>query len=183
VITLGKGLTSGFQPLSAAVLGERAERDIASRTLYHGMTFEGHSVATAAALANLDVLEEDGLVERAATLAEELRGRLDELAARHPCVGDVRGLGAMWGIELVRDRGTKTPFAPGHPFENRRGSPVDAATWAWEELFHRHRVFTGVASNILELAPPLVFTEVDLDQLIEALSSVLSQIDPHCEAQ
>ncbi len=183
VITLGKGLTSGFQPLSAAVFGERAERDIASKPLYHGMTFEGHSVATAAALANLDVLEEDGLVARAATLGATLQGRLEELAARHRCIGDVRGLGAMWGIELVRDRGTREPFAPGQPFKNRRGAPVDAATWAWEELFHRHRVFTGVASNVLELAPPLVFTESELDELIDALSSVLAQIDPHCEAQ
>jgi adenosylmethionine-8-amino-7-oxononanoate aminotransferase len=183
VITLGKGLTSGFQPLSAAVLGERVEQEIASRPLYHGMTFEGHSVATAAALANIDALEEDGLVEHAATLGERLRVRLEELAERHRCVGEVRGLGAMWGIELVRNRATRAPFAAGEPFENRRGAPVDAATWAWEELFHRHRVFTGVATNVLELAPPLVFTDADIDELIQALSSVLGDIDQHCEAQ
>jgi adenosylmethionine-8-amino-7-oxononanoate aminotransferase len=181
VITLGKGLTSGFQPLSAAVLGERVEEGIASRTLYHGMTFEGHSVAAAAALANLDVLHEDDLIARAARLGELLESGLAELKARHTCVGDVRGLGAMWGIELVRDRKSRAPFAPGAPFKDEHGRPVDAAAWAWETLFRRHRVFVGVAANVLELAPPLVSTDADIEELLRALSSVLGEIDPHCD--
>ena len=181
MITLGKGLTSGFQPLSAAVLNERADREIAALTLYHGMTFEGHSVATAAGLANLDVLEEQGLVERALELGALLQSGLADLAERHRCVGEVRGLGAMWGIELVRDRETKRPFAPGEPFRNARGHDVDAATWAWEQLFSRHRVYTGVATNVLELAPPLVMGEADVEELLRALTSVLAEIDAHCD--
>lgn len=103
VLCLGKGFTSGYQPLSAAVFGPRVMDALERRPLYHGLTFEGHSAACAAALANLDVIADDGLVARAAALGDLLGRELEALAARHGSVTAVRGLGAMWGIELDRE--------------------------------------------------------------------------------
>jgi taurine--2-oxoglutarate transaminase len=186
VLALGKGLTSGYQPLSATVFGERAasmiSSQLASRPLFHGMSFEGHPVACAAGLANLDVIEHDGLIDRAATLGHELQGRLEALKERHRCVGDVRGLGLMWGIELVRDRSSREPFAPGQPFHTKHALPVDAAEWAWEQLFDTHHILVGgaassLAPNIVQLAPPLTFTHADLDELVAGLDHVFGAID------
>jgi len=180
VVTLGKGLTSGYQPLSAAVFDEPADNALAGVPFYHGMTFQGHAVACAAALANLDVLEAQSLIERADQLGSQMYGRLTELKARHPCVGDVRGLGAMWGIEIVQDAATRRPFSAGEPFHDPAGHPTDPASWASEQLLRVHRVHIGSAVNILNLAPPLIFTSDDIDQAFTALSAVLAQVDSYC---
>lgn len=180
IITLAKGLTSGYQPLSAAVFDWHLDEAIASVPWYHGMSFQGHAVACAAALANLDIIENEQLIDRAARLGEQIEHRLRALEERHPCIGDIRGTGAMWGIELVRDRRTKARFVPGGPFRDATGAPVDVAQWAYEQLFHAHRVHTGAASNVLLLAPPLIFSESDLDECMAGLSAVLATVDAQC---
>lgn len=182
IVTLGKGLTSGYQPLSAAVFNERVDAMLASLPFFHGMTFQGHAVACAAALANIDVLTDDMLVERSADLGAKLRRRLLELGDRHRCVGDVRGLGAMWAVELVQDPKERAPFVPGRPFLDANGQPVDAGTWVSEELLRRHRVHAGSAEHTVILAPPLTYSDVDIDETIDALSSVLGEVDRHCIA-
>jgi len=180
VITLAKGLTSGYQPLSAAVFNARADAAISQVPWYHGMSFQGHAVACAAALANLDILEHEQLIDRGAVLGQQLEPRLGELAERHRCIGDVRGIGAMWGIELVQDRATKAPFAPGGPFRDSRGRAVDAARWACDELFDTHAVHIGAATNVLLLAPPLIFSDQDVDELVTGLSAALTRVDAQC---
>ena len=180
ILTLAKGLTSGYQPLSAAVLGRRAEEALADRPWYYGMSNQGHAVACAAAMANLNILEEEELVERATQIGDELGTRLAELAGRHRCIGDVRGRGAMWGIELVRHRPTKQPFTPGEPFRDSQGNPVNVAHWAYEELFNSHDVHIGAAADVLLLAPPLITTTQEIDELVAAISSVLKIVDEHC---
>ncbi|MGI8780803.1 MAG: aspartate aminotransferase family protein, partial [Solirubrobacteraceae bacterium] len=92
----------------------------------------------------------------------------------------VRGIGAMWGIELVQDRATKAPFAPGGPFRDSRGRAVDAARWACDELFDTHAVHIGAATNVLLLAPPLIFSDQDVDELVTGLSAALTRVDAQC---
>jgi len=110
LICLGKALGGGM-PISA-VLGRAELMDRWRPTTPeapHSSTFLGHPVAAAAALAVLDVLEREGMVERSRAVGERLRARLVELAARHPTIGEVRGLGAMLGVELVRDPASREP--------------------------------------------------------------------------
>jgi taurine--2-oxoglutarate transaminase len=180
VITLAKALTSGYQPLSAAVFNVHADDSLNSLPWYHGMSFQSHAVACAAALANIEILEREKLVERASRLGQLLEDRLRDLAERHISVGSVRGTGAMWGIELVQDRAAKRAFTPGEPFHDVRGSPANVATWADEQLFRECGVHVGSADNVLLIAPPFIFTEGDLDELINALSRILRRVDPHC---
>jgi taurine---2-oxoglutarate transaminase len=180
VLAVGKALTSGYLPLSAALFSERASATFESRPLYHGMSFEGHAVCCAAALANLDLLE-GGLLERGAELGTVFESELARLKERHPCVGDVRGVGVMWGIELVRDRSTKDRLPEGGLFVDVEGAEIDAGEWSRQELLRTHRIHVGVAPHMIQLAPPLGFGQTDLGELVAALDTVLSRIDAYCE--
>ncbi|MBX6341936.1 MAG: aminotransferase class III-fold pyridoxal phosphate-dependent enzyme, partial [Thermomicrobiaceae bacterium] len=113
IITVAKGITSAYAPLGAAI----ASRKIAevfegpeSEPFMHGITFGGHPVSAAAALANLDIMERERLVERSAAMGDYLMQRLQEALGDHPNVGDIRGAGLFIGIELVKDRETKEPM-------------------------------------------------------------------------
>src|SRR5690606_36434166 len=112
-ITTAKALTSGYQPLSALLVGDRIAATLTEKggEFYHGYTYSGHPVACAVALANLDIIEKEGLVERVKNdtgpyFAQALRERI----ADHPLVGEVRSFGLMGAIEIVRDKATKERF-------------------------------------------------------------------------
>jgi L-2,4-diaminobutyrate transaminase len=116
LMTTAKGLTSGYLPMSAVLIGERVwsviEASSSVDVFGHGFTTSGHPAAAAAALANLDIIEREDLVARAVALGEQLLKRLTEAAADHPLVGDVRGCGLMIGVELVADRSSRRSFPP-----------------------------------------------------------------------
>jgi 4-aminobutyrate aminotransferase / (S)-3-amino-2-methylpropionate transaminase / 5-aminovalerate transaminase len=132
-----------------------------------GGTYVGNPVAQAAALAVLDVFEEEGLVERAAVLGETIRSRMLDWQERWPAIGDVRGLGAMLAIELVRDPATKEPAA-------------DVATAVVEAAAERGLLLlkSGIYSNCIRVLLPLVISDAELDEALgvweSALESTLS---------
>jgi 4-aminobutyrate aminotransferase/(S)-3-amino-2-methylpropionate transaminase len=132
-----------------------------------GGTYVGNPVAQAAALAVLDVFEDEGLVDRAERIGETIRGRMTAWQERHPRIGDVRGLGAMLAIELVRDPATKEP-AP------------ELASRVTEEAARRGLLLlkAGVHSNCIRVLCPLVITDTELDEALgvweEALETVLA---------
>jgi 4-aminobutyrate aminotransferase/(S)-3-amino-2-methylpropionate transaminase len=132
-----------------------------------GGTFVGNPVALAAGIAVLDVIEEEGLLERASALGETIRARMEEWQERFPQIGDVRGLGAMLAIELVDDREAKTP-APG------LASAVVEAAFRQGLLLLK----AGVYGNCLRVLAPLTLSDAELDEALgvwdEALSSVLA---------
>jgi L-2,4-diaminobutyrate transaminase len=124
LMTTAKGLTSGYLPMSAVLLGERVWSVIEGSSnvidvFGHGFTTSGHPAAAAAALANLDIIEREDLVARAGTLGGQLLAQLAKALAGHPLVGDVRGCGMMVGVELVADRSTRLSFPAGR--KSRRG--------------------------------------------------------------
>lgn len=164
LVCIGKALGGGM-PVSA-VLG-RAELMDAWRPVTpeapHSSTFLGHPVGAAAALAVLDVLEGERLVERAAATGARLRARLDELAGRHAGIGEVRGLGMMVGVELVRSRATRAP-AP-----ELLGAAVTGALQRGVILLPG-----GMHGNVLSLAPPFVATEAQIDAAVNAIDAALS---------
>jgi 4-aminobutyrate aminotransferase / (S)-3-amino-2-methylpropionate transaminase / 5-aminovalerate transaminase len=164
LMTIAKSIAAGL-PLSG-VIGKAEIMDAPGDSAIGG-TYVGNPVAQAAALAVLDVFEDEGLVERAAQIGETIRGRMQAWQQRWDAIGDVRGLGAMLAIELVRDRGTKDP-AP------------EIATAVVEAASARGLLLlkSGIYSNCIRVLVPLVISEGELDEALgvweDALGSVLS---------
>ena len=162
LITVAKSIAAGL-PLSA-VLGKAAIMDAPGDNAVGG-TFVGNPVAQAAALAVLDVIEDEGLVDRAARIGETIRGRMPGWQERHPQIGDVRGLGAMLAIELVRDPATKEP-AP------------ELAERVAEEALRRGLLLlrAGIHSSCLRVLCPLVITDTELGEALDAWEEALDAV-------
>jgi adenosylmethionine-8-amino-7-oxononanoate aminotransferase len=129
----------------------------------HACTSSGHPVGCAVALANLDIIEREHLVERANTLGHTLITKLKSLQS-HPNVGDVRGLGLLAAVELVADKATKTPF----PAEQEIGRRVYLAA------LHRG-LFSRTRGDIFHLAPPLICTGNEIDQMVQTLGQSVAE--------
>jgi len=113
LITFAKGVTSGYVPLGGVAINDAIYATFADRAYPGGLTYSGHPLACAAAVATINAMEDEGMVANAARLGERVLGPgLHELAQRHPSVGEVRGLGVFWAIELVADPATREPLAP-----------------------------------------------------------------------
>jgi len=113
LITFAKGVTSGYVPLGGVAISEAIAATFAERAYPGGLTYSGHPLATACAVATINAMEDEGMIDNAARVGEQLLGPgLRELAAKHPSVGDVRGLGVFWAIELVANQQTREPLAP-----------------------------------------------------------------------
>ena len=164
IVTLGKPLGNGH-PLAAVVTTPAIAQAFAVGRSYFN-TFGGNPVSCAAGLAVLDVLEREGLQDNARDTGRYLGRELGALAAKHELVGDLRGSGLFWGVELVRDRATREPASEvAHAVVNGlRQNGV---------LVGR----TGLHSNVLKVRPPLVFSRVNVDQLVAALDAELSRAD------
>jgi 4-aminobutyrate aminotransferase len=162
ILVLGKGLGGGILPLAAIVT--RPELDVmADRALGH-YTHEKNPVTAAAALATIECVEREALVERARELGERALVRLRDVAARHPLVGDVRGLGLLIGVELVRDRQTQEP------------APAEAEAVMYRAL-DQGLSFKVTAGNVLTLAPPLTITAEDLDRALGIVDRCLTEVE------
>jgi 4-aminobutyrate aminotransferase/(S)-3-amino-2-methylpropionate transaminase len=160
LMTVAKAIAGGL-PLSG-VIGKAEIMDAPGDSAIGG-TYVGNPVAQAAALAVLDVFEDEGLVERAARLGETIRARMDAWAARWDAIGDVRGLGAMLAIELVHDRTSKDP-AP------------EVATSIVEAAAERGLLLlkSGIYSNCIRVLLPFVITEAELDEALDVWEDALA---------
>lgn len=164
LLCLGKALGGGM-PISA-VLGRAELMDRWRPTTPeapHSSTFLGHPVAAAAALAVLDVIKREAMVERSRAVGERLRVRLTELAARHPAIGEVRGLGAMLGVELVRDPSTREP-AP-----DLLAAVVAGALRQGVILLPG-----GMFGNVISLGPPFVLTDDQIEAAVNAIDAAFT---------
>ena len=165
LVSLAKGISSGYLPLSASVMSERVYgtlRDEMPRGLpfMYGLTSNNHPACCAAALANLEILESEGLVENARDVGRYLLERLVGTFSSSPIVGEVRGLGMLTAIEIVRDRATKEPFPN-----------VADAHWIGEACFERGLIARALFQSVA-LAPPLCATREDVDRMIAILEDV-----------
>ena len=163
IVVLGKPIANGY-PMGAVITTPEVARSFANGMEFFS-TFGGSTAACAAALATLEVTEEEGLQANAAAVGHRLLGGLQRLAERHPLVGDVRGAGLFLGVELVRDRGTLEPAA------------AEAA-----EVANRMRDFgvllgtDGPHHNVLKIRPPLCFAAADADLLLDCLDAALAEL-------
>ena len=113
LITFAKGVNSGYVPLGGVVISDEIRATFDQRAFPGGLTYSGHPLACASAVASINAFREEGIIENARMLGTDVIGpRLREIAAKHPSVGDVRGLGVFWAVELVRDRETREPLVP-----------------------------------------------------------------------
>jgi taurine--2-oxoglutarate transaminase len=169
MLVLAKGLTSGYVPMGAVVVREPIAQHFEGRMLPLGSTYAGHPLACAAALACLEEYEENGLIPHAQRMGELLMDRLRELAARHPCVGDVRGKGLLACLELVRDRRAKTPLVPPN---TDSPLPLQIRRRAWDEGLH-----LLARGSLLLLSPPLIITAEHIEEATDKLDRVLAWVD------
>src|SRR5213078_3739258 len=112
ILTLAKGINSGYVPLGAMVVRQPIADWVRSRYFAEGLTYSGHPLACASGVASIEAFQEEGIVENAAAMGEVFRSELGRLAERHASIGDVRGLGCFWGLELVKNRETREPLVP-----------------------------------------------------------------------
>ncbi len=175
VMTMAKGMAGGYMPL-AAMAARGSDVETVRRihgNFNHGGTFSHHAVGAAAANAVLDYLEARDLVGRAAELGARLGGLLRNALADIPTVGDVRGVGMMWGVEFVADRETRAPF----PADLRFSDRVCQRCMELGVLFYPGRGSAdGVRGDHLMIAPPYVITEEEMGQAVNALSQAVRQI-------
>jgi putrescine aminotransferase len=158
LMTVAKALTSGYIPMSAVLVGDRVAGTLIDEggEFYHGFTYSGHPVAAAVALANLDVIEREGLIDRVRSdIGPYLQQRLHESFDDHPLVGEVRGVGLIGAIELVKDK-TKREFHP---------NPGKVGLICRDHCFRNNLIMRAVRDTMV-LAPPLVITRDEVDELV-----------------
>ncbi len=158
IVVLGKALGGGVLPIAACIA--RADLDVAGAYAFGHYTHEKNPVTAAAALATLQVIEREGLVDNAARVGAHALARLQEMKRRHPLIGDVRGRGLLLGIELVSDRDTKTT-AP------------DAAERVLYHALSRGLSFKTTMGHVLTLTPPLVTTQPQMDAALDILDEAI----------
>ncbi|MCV7199608.1 aspartate aminotransferase family protein [Mycobacterium angelicum] len=171
MITCAKGLTSGYSPLGAMIASDRVFEPFndGKTTFRHGYTFGGHPVSAAVALANLDIFEREGLNDRVKQLSPALRATLEKLYDI-PVVGDVRGEGFFFGIELVKDQATKQTFT-----DAERAKLLGHVSAALFEAGLYCRT-DDRGDSVIQLAPPLISGQAEFDTIESILRSVLSQV-------
>ena len=162
MLVIGKGLGGGIFPL-AALIARAGLNVMADRALGH-FTHEKNPVACAAALAAIEVVERDRLLENAATLGGYALGRLGEMMSQHPLIGDVRGLGLLMGVELVKERATLARAA-------------DEAEQVMYRALNKGLNFKLTMGNILALTPALTTTQSEMDRALEILDASISEVE------
>jgi putrescine---pyruvate transaminase len=168
MLSLAKGINSGYVPLGASIITEEIYRDLVDKAppgapFPHGFTYNGHPVACVAALKNLEILEQERLIDQAAEVGayfqERLRGFLD-----HPLVGDVRGMGLIAGIELVRDKTSRERF-----------EPIGKAGALLTQLAFERGLICRAILDTVAFAPPLCITTSQVDDLVRIFGEALDQ--------
>ena len=172
IVSFAKGVTSGYLPLGGIILSDRVHRTLEDAPMderyMHAATYSGHPTCCAVGLANIDVMEREGLVERSAVMGRKLLAGLETLRAL-PNVGDVRGLGLLAAVELVADQGSRAP-APG------LGAKVVAEALARGLMLRQRPGAEGppVSGDSLCLAPPLMTPEPVLERIVQILGESIA---------
>lgn len=167
LVTFAKGVNSGYVPLGGVVVSEAIHASFEDRPFPGGLTYSGHPLGCAAGVATFDIFEREGILERVRDLASRVVGpRLAEMASKHPSVGDVRGTGLFWALELVTDRGTRAPLE-GDAYNAVVAACKSAGLWPF------------AAGNRLQIAPPLIIDEADLVRGLDIIDEALNVADSY----
>ncbi|MFF0184900.1 aspartate aminotransferase family protein [Streptomyces sp. NPDC005244] len=175
LMTFAKGVNSGYVPLGGVAISAEIAETFARRPYPGGLTYSGHPLACAAAVATINVMEEEGIVGQAATIGETVIGPgLRELAERHPSIGEVRGTGVFWALELVKDRETREPLVP----YNAAGE-ANAPMAAFGAAAKARGLWPFINMNRTHVVPPCNVTEAEAKEGLAVLDEALSVADEH----
>ena len=174
IITTAKGINSGYVPLGAMTVRDHVYDAIEDRYFAGGLTYSGHPLACAAGVASIEAFHEEGVVENAAAMGDVLAEELPKLAERHPSIGDVRGRGLFWGLELVRNRETREMLVP----YNAGGEAAEPMTRLAKAAMERG-LYLFVHWNVIMVAPPLNITREELDEGLAILDETLAIADEY----
>ena len=172
IMAVAKGFSGGYLPLGAAIATEQiAETLHASGGFRHVHTYSGHATTCAAALANIEIIQKEGLIRRSAELGVYLREKLKTLY-RHPMVGDIRGMGTLWAVELVANRDTRESFSsPG-----RAGGFIS-------RFCRESGMILRNNGDIVVMAPALVMTDEQADEMIDTVDKAIEEAMGHCRSE
>ena len=172
LMTFAKGVTSGYVPLGGVAINDAIYNTFADRAYPGGLTYSGHPLACAAAVATINAMEDEGMVANAARIGEKVLGPgLHELAKRHPSVGEVRGIGVFWALELVADPRTREPLAPYGASSPAMNDVVAACKSGGLLPFANF--------NRIHVCPPCNVTEAEIADGLAALDAALDVADTH----
>ncbi len=174
ILTVAKGINSGYVPLGAMVISKKLADWVRDVPFAGGLTYSGHPLACASGVASIEAYREEGIVENAAAQGDYLATELRALQDRHPSIGDVRGLGLFWGLELVKDRETREPLVPFNA-----GGEAAAPVGRMVKAALERGLYLFVHWNVVIIAPPLNITREELDEGLGILDEVLALADEH----
>ncbi len=169
LITFAKGVTSAYIPLGGVLVRERLAAHFDDRAMWMGHTYSGHPLAMATGIAALEAYEAEDLFARAATLEVRLRAQLGALQAKHEIVGEVRGAGAFFAIEFVSDREARTPLVAW------QGKSLGVMPALFGSL-RKRGVYAFGRYNLIHIAPPLVTTDAEVDEIAAALDGAIGDL-------
>lgn len=169
IMTMAKGLTSAYAPLGAVAMKPQIAAAFDERVFESGLTYTSHPISLAAAVANIQVMKDDRIVEHAAAMGPVLHKLLTDLGESHPSVGEVRSIGLFGILELVKNRETKQPIAPWN------GSSPEMA--AFRKYCLEHGLFLYTHWHTALIIPPLIITEAQLKEGFEVLNQALEITD------
>jgi taurine--2-oxoglutarate transaminase len=173
LITFAKGVNSGYVPLGGVIMAQSIADTFADRPYPGGLTYSGHPLACASAVASMEIFTRDGIIEHARSLGDDVIGpELHRMAEHHPSIGEVRGLGVFWALELVRDRKTRVPLVPFN------ASGADAAPMGELAAACKARgVWPFTHFNRLHVVPPCTTTADEVKEGLAALDEALEVAD------
>ena len=169
LIVFAKGVTSGYVPLGGVVISDAVAKSFDERVFPGGLTYSGHPLACATAVATIEAMKSENMIENAAIIGEKIIGpRLKELAKKHKVIGDVRGVGVFWGIDMVSDQSTREPLAPYGSSSPKMNEIV--ATCKKNGLMPFNNF------NRIHLVPPCNISEADAKTGLEIFSNALTEL-------
>jgi taurine--2-oxoglutarate transaminase len=175
LICFAKGVNSGYVPLGGVVIGPKIAEFFNDKMFPGGLTYSGHPLACAAAVASIGIFKEERIVENARTIGETVIGpELEKIKAKHPSVGDVRGLGVFWAIELVRNRETREPLVP-YNASGPAAKPMLELANACKE----RNLWPFTHFNRMHVVPPCTITADEAREGLAIIDDVLSIADSY----
>lgn len=174
LMACAKGLTCGYVPLGATVVSDKIAQYFETNPLWAGLTYSSHPIGCAAAIATLKVYQEENLIENAAKMGQVLEAGLKALQEKHKCIGEARGIGLFWLVELVKNRETREPMSG---YNKPQSEPMQKVAARLKEL----GFYTFVRWDWVFFVPPLVINEQQIQEGLEILSDALSLADPYCD--
>ncbi|MFJ6213515.1 aminotransferase class III-fold pyridoxal phosphate-dependent enzyme [Streptomyces sp. NPDC092296] len=172
IVTTAKGLNSGYVPLGAMTVSSRISDWLKDNMFWGGLTYAGHPLACASGVASLKIMQDEHVVENAKAMGERLGAGLARLAEQHPSIGEIRGRGLFYGVELVKDRESREPLVP----FNAKG-PAAAPVGRLLKAAMERGLYLTANFNVLRLTPPLVIRDSEIDLALDVLDDVLKLAD------